>query len=345
MNHFFATFPAGAGEIVEEILRERGGGLQVLALMDGAVEFSAELPYSDLNFFCFHNVFQVLGRAGAVGREKTPDEFLREILSGSAAVDWRSAAAHPKKVRSFRVVVSRQNQLAAVDREQREKLEQKLSRISGMRVDRSGPDTEFWLLSRREGRCYFLKRLSKHTAYDKLLHPGELHPELAFLLCWLTRPLHTDIVVDPFCGYGAIPLQRCKRFPFRALYAFDVNAGALAETRKKLPERETVVAERRDFFALRREKPELFGAVDAVVTDPPWGLYEDVPMELSEFYRRMLLEISAMLKVHGRAVVLTAGKEEFRAALGAVPDLKLCRDYHVLVSGKKCGIYLLHKKS
>lgn len=341
MNHFFATFPAGAGSIVEEILKERSRELQVRFLMDGAVEFCTAIPYSDLNFFCFQNMFQVL----AVKEQEEPlDRFLREVCNGTLSVDWETACAHPKRIKSFRVVTSRQNQLAAVDKGQKERLERELSRRSGMKVDRSRPDTEFWILSRSEGRCYFLKRLSKHTAYDKSLHPGELHPEVAFLLCYLTKPLHTDVVADPFCGYGAIPKERCRRFPFQKLYAFDLNEAALRETRGALPRRETIFVQKQDLFTLTRERPELCGAVDAIITDPPWGLYEEIPAGLSEFYRKMLLEFSAMLKPGGRAAVLTAGKEEFCGALRAVPGLSLTREHHILVSGKKCGIYLLHKE-
>lgn len=340
MNHFFATFPAGAGSLVEEIITERSRELQVRCLMDGAVEFCTALPYSDLNFFCFQNVFQVL----AVKEQEAPlDGFLRELRGGGLSVDWETACAHPKKVQSFRVVTSRQNQLVSVDKGQKEWLERELARRSSMKLDRSRPDTEFWLLSRSEGRCYFLKRLSKHTAYDKLLHPGELHPEVAFLLCFLTRPRHTDVVIDPFCGYGAIPKERCRRFPFQKLYALDVDEAALQETRKALPRRETIVVRQQDLFTLTREQPELRGAVDAIITDPPWGLYEAVAGGLSGFYQKMLAEFSALLKPGGRAAVLTAGKEEFCGGLTAVPELILDRECHILVSGKKCGMYLLHK--
>ena len=342
MNHFFATFPAGAGPVIEEILKARSSELQVRLLLDGAAEFTTALPYSDLNFFCFHNLFQVLGSAE---REEPLDRFLREICSGAVPVDWETACAHPQKVKSFRLVTSRQNQLVSVDKALLMRLERELARRSGMKVDRSRPDTEFWLLSRSEGRSYFLKRLSRHTAYDKLLHPGELHPEVAFLLCYLTKPLHTDVVADPFCGYGAIPKERCKRFPFQKLFAFDVSESALLLTRKALPDRETILAQKQDLFTLTQDRPELCGAVDAIITDPPWGLYEDVPGGLSEFYQKMLAAFSAMLKPGGRAAVLTARNEEFLGAVRAEPGFSLQRELHILVSGKKCGMYLLTRNT
>ena len=153
------------------------------------------------------------------------------------------------------------------------------------------------------------------------------------------------MVVDPFCGYGAIPKERCKRFPFQKLYAFDVSGPALLQTRKALPSRETIVVQQQDLFSLTRDRPELCGAVDAVITDPPWGLYEEVPGGLPDFYRKMLAAFSAMLKPGGRAAVLTARNEEFLGAVRAEPGFSLQRELHILVSGKKCGIYLLTRNT
>ncbi len=339
MNHFLGTFLSGAGRIVQEMLAQRLKDLRLIALPDGAAEFETSVPYSDLNLFCFNNVFRVLHKSRAKASERVLDGYLRELLSAEA--DWKAVQENPAKVRTFRLVTSQENRLVSVDRKLREQLEKKIARLSGLRVDRSRPDTEFWLLFRREGVCYFLKRLSRHTAYDKLLDPGELHPELAHMMCWLTRPQHTDTVLDPFCGCGAVPLQRCKRFPYTKIYAFDKNEKALARTREKLPRKDPrITVENRDALTLSRFLPG--ESVDAVITDPPWGLYENVGMALSEFYRRMLQEFYAVLKPGGKLALLTAGKDDFFQAAEAVP-LIFTERHDLLVSGKKCALFLLLK--
>lgn len=339
MNRFFGTFISGTGEIVEELLRQRLKDLKILALLDGAVEFETGVPYSDLNLFCFHNLFLVIHKKEAPAEESL-NGYLRELLA--AGIDWSAAGKNSPKIKTFRLVTSRQNQLVSVDSALREKMEQRLSRLSGLRVNRSRPDTEFWLLSRSEGLCYFLKRLSRHTAYDKLLDPGELHPELAYMMCWLTSPKHTDVVLDPFCGYGAIPLQRSRRFPFARLYAFDNAEQPLARTREKLPRKNPDIAvELHDALALREILPA--ESVDAVITDPPWGIFQEVGMELAEFYRRMLREFEFLLRPGGKLVLLTARGEELSQAEKAAPGLVLKKEYHILVSGKKSGLYQLEK--
>lgn len=340
MNRFLGTFISGTGEIVKGMLRQRLKDLNLIALPDGAAEFETSLPYSDLNLFCFNNIFLVLHKGELTDRETILDEYLKELLASQP--DWAGVRENSSKIRSFRLVTSRQNRLVSVNSALREKLEKRIAKISGLRVDKSRPDTEFWLLSRSEGTCYFLKRLSRHTAYDKLLDPGELHPELAYMMCWLTVPKYTDTVLDPFCGYGAIPLQRCKRFPFSKLYAFDKNEQALGRTKEKLPlKNPNITVKNQDALALSRALPP--ESVDAVITDPPWGFFEDVNMELEEFYRKTLEQLDFVLKPGGKLALLTAKKEEFRRAAEKFPRLSFREEYNILVSGKKTGLYLLEK--
>ncbi len=179
-------------------------------------------------------------------------------------------------------------------------------------------------------------------AYDKLLDPGELHPELAYMMCWLTEPKHTDVVLDPFCGYGAIPLQRSRRFPFEKLYAFDNAEQPLARTREKLPRKNpNILVERHDALTLHQVLPP--EGMDAIITDPPWGLFQETELALEEFYRRMVEEFAVLLRPGGRLVLLTARGEELSEALESAPALVLKKEYHILVSGKKSGLYLLEK--
>lgn len=340
MYRYFATFPSGAQELVGRILEERFREPELYALLDGGVEFGVPVPYSDLNLFCFHNVFQV------VHSQKLPlgphilDDYLRELLRDKG--DWAPVREHPAKMRTFRLVASCQNRLAPIDPSLRGALEKRVARLSGLRVDRSRPDAEFWLLSRDDGTCRFLKRLSRHTSYEKLLDPGELHPELAYLMCWLSGPKHTDVVLDPFCGYGSIPSQRCRRFPYSKIYAFDKDGRVLRRAGEKLgPARKGLSLEQHDVLDLSRVLPP--DSVDAVITDPPWGLFREVGMGLEEFYRQSLFQLVRVLKPGGRLVLLTAGKEELLGAAEAVHGLSLRERHDLLVSGKKAGLFLLEK--
>lgn len=340
MNRFLGTFISGTGEIVENILRGRAKDLELCALPDGAAEFETAIPYSDLNLFCFNNLFRVLHRTELRNEGDVLDRYLAELAASQP--DWAAARDNSPKIRSFRLMTSRQNQLVSVNPALRERLERKISKETGLRIDRSRPDTEFWLLSRSEGTCYFLKRLSRHTAYDKALDPGELHPELAYLMCRLSSPRPEDTVLDPFCGYGAIPLQRCRRFPFSKMYAFDSDGRVLKRAGEKLGKRENLILEQRDALSLDKHLPP--ESVDAVITDPPWGLYQNLGTDLESFYRKAFAQLYRVLKPGGRLVVLTAKKEEFLRATKST-GFSPKREFHILVSGKKAGLYLMEKES
>lgn len=334
---YFATFIPGTEEIVSRILRARLPDFSPGLLASGAVVFSTAVPYSGLNLFCFNNLFQVLYSAPAAPTKAGLEKFLRALPA--APVDWQAARAG-KKARTFRLAVSCKNQLTAVSRGAKEAVEKKLAAETRLRPDRSLPDQEFWALARDDGRAWFLKRLTRHKAYDKLLHPGELHPELAYMMCWLSRPGPSDVFLDPFCGYGAIPAQRAKRFPFRTLTASDLSPEAVEFTRQKLGERPGLSVRRADALHLDLED----GSISAIVTDPPWGMYEDVGMELGRFYRRIAEEFARLLETGGRAVVLTAAKRELEEAVESVPRLALKERYDILVSGKKCRLFVLEKE-
>ncbi len=338
MPRYFANLIPGAQEIAAAILRQRlAPNLSILAQSSGAIEFETPVPYSSLNLFCCNNIFLVLAAAHVKPDLAGLERFLRSLPENPGCL-WDQAAPLGKG-KTFRVVTSCQNQLVSVSPEAKRALERKIAGETGLRLNRGLPDVEFWVSLRRDGSAHFLKRLSRHRAYDKLLHPGELHPELAYMMCWLSKPNHRDIVADPFCGYGAIPVQRAKRFPFCQLFAFDTDAGALSLAREKLPRRENLVVAKHNALRLAEALPRK--GVDAIITDPPWGLYEDLGIELAQFYRQMLDSFAEVLRSGGRAVVLTAGKWELEKALAGSEFVRGER-YDILVSGKKCGLFCLN---
>lgn len=336
---YFGLCIPGSEELCADILSRRLKDLCGLSLSGGSVDFSTAVPYSDLNLFCFNNIFRVLHTAPAAPTPQGLEAFLGSIPSAPA--DWAACRGNPKGARTFRLVTSCGGRLTSVPRKARSAVESKLSAESGLKPDRSLPDSEFWAMVRSDGQGWLLKRLTRHKAYDKLLSPGELHPELCYMMCWLSDPKPTDIVADPFCGHGAIPRERCKRFPFAQVYAFDTDGKMLASARQKLPRRENIYIGKQNALTLTEALAP--STVDVFITDPPWGLYQDVGMSLPEFYSRALREMSAALKPGGRIVLLTAAKEAMASALEGSPELSPAARYDILVSGKKAALFLLNK--
>lgn len=336
-NRFLGTFIPGTEKIVAAMLEEAAQEVRTVRLMSGAAEFEMG-PGQRLEIPCFNNLFRVLYSAKTRPDKAGLDKFVRSLPE--ASVDWPAARAKGERGKSFRLVTSCQNELTGVSKAAKAALERRTAQETGMKVDRSLPDREFWALARREGTAYFMKRLTRHRAYDKLLHPGELHPELAYMMCWLAG--RSSVVLDPFCGYGAIPAQWCKWFSYERLMAFDLNEEALAYAKEKLGGAANIRVERRDALKLAEQLPP--ESIDAIVTDPPWGLYQGLEVPLDEFYGEMLEQFEQLLKPEGRAVVLTAGKNELASALERTARLTPEARYDILASGKKCGLFVLRRR-
>ena len=276
----------------------------------------------------------------AVVRENK--SFLTEI-SGAAEI----IANNNKKFHTFRIVVSLENKPAAVDERLRIEAEKYISRISGLKVNRTLPDTEFWFLFRREESrqgllkerdfSIFMKRLTMHPSKEKALHKGELPPALAWTMCRTARLVHSDTVLDPFCGYGSIPDAAFKHFHITKFIACDSNSEAASYTAARFKKHEKFSLYRTDFSEL----PSLTGekTIDAIVTDPPWGQYRKID---NSFHEKMFSVFEKVLKDEGRAVVLYANDKAF---LNALPkNFQLQDNIPILLSGKKAAIIKLRMR-
>jgi predicted RNA methylase len=351
-NRYYGSFAPGLQGFIAEVLGERLPGLKIVKLLEGAVIFDTAAGYAGLNLFCFNNIFQV------IDMRSCGEAADRESWIGAALARGRGSRVigeNSRKIRSFRVIFSRENVPAPLDGKLRNLAETCIARESGLAVNRSSPDTEFWFLYRRDGGGsregpaqaagtgpglgLFMKRLTRHPSFDKSLHPGELPPPLAWALCRLSGPKAGERVADPFCGYGSIPQARLRYFPPAEFFASDTDGGALARARGKFgkpPPR--CHFNRIDAAELSRIIPP--ASLDAIITDPPWGFHEKLPCPLEEFYARFLAVFAGLLKKGGSGVFLCGRGEEFKTAAER-KGFTVDRTLPILLSGKKALIYVL----
>jgi hypothetical protein len=213
---YYAAFVPGLQQVAADIVRARLPDVRIDRLLDGAIVFETQCTYDRLNFFCFNNIFAVISIVENPVREGALEAHIEAARRQGRQ---RVIAENNRKIRSFRVVCSDENRLTPVREGSRGELERYIAGQSGLFVDRGRPDTEFWLLYRREGFSVFMKRLTKHPSLEKTRHPGELSSPLAYMLCRISEPKPGEVVVDPFCGYGSILEERQKRFPPALFYA------------------------------------------------------------------------------------------------------------------------------
>lgn len=340
MNVYFSTFIPGLGEVVEATLKKMIKGVSVDFLLDGLVvyrtAFAAEeikkLPFLN-NSFILLKSFDHLGQEPMeemVNRTLAQEKMLREIplnLTGQP---------------TFRVMFSRENQPVSINRGLLKQLEEKIIKNKHFLVDRTNPEFEFLYLFRAEGCGFFGLRLTRHPDYKKILQPGELRPELAYLLCVISEPNSDDIFLDPFAGYGAIPFQRLNYFKFQKIFVGDIDPKIVYDLKRKFES----LGKNVSVGCWDALSPKDFPAnsLDKIVTDPPWGIYSGRDLNLVDFYSKMLKEFCRILKNEGMAVILVAKKELFETCLANFfKQLKLIKKYDILVSGKKAAVYKIKK--
>lgn len=221
-------------------------------------------------------------------------------------------------------------------------LEAIILKIYGMRLNIKNPDLEFWFLLRREGYGFFGIRITYQSRKEKYRERGELRKEIAYIMSLISDPSPEDIVIDPFAGYGSIPLERAKNFSYKEIIAVDKDKNLVSRLKEKVKTfKRKITIIWGDALALD-ETPDFY--VTKIISDPPWGEYKKIP-NLEKFYEAMLREFNRILKPNGIIVLLIGAKEIFEKVLQAKFSrvLLLKRKYDILVSGKKAAIYCLVK--
>ena len=322
------TCISGLQDVVRAIVEEDSGH-RVIKVLDGALICEAEHPS---RAGCFNNTFEILLERPFAGKN-----VLDRMMAEALVPGIKLPLFHMKGMGStFRIVSSMENKLVAVNAASKARLEQLIAKRTGLHVERAGADVEFWLYSRSEGLAFLLRRLSYGRVTERSLQKGELRPELCWCLNWLSRPSDADVFLDPFAGSGAIPLARMQMGGFKKLYAFDSDPakGEAIGKRLGLDDRIEACAQEMEALAL--------SGVTAVVTDPPWGFFEQI--DVGALYEQMwqkLMEISA---ADARYVILAARTEEMQQAIDAQPGIALEQTYSILVNGKKAGICVARRE-
>ena len=182
--------------------------------------------------------------------------------------------------------------------------------------------------------------ISKREFTEKNLNKGELRPEIAYLICCFAGLKNDDVIAEPFCGYGSIPVQLAKKFRFSKLFVSDIDEEKInmVSQKKQLKDNENIVVKVCDAMKLDYIADK---SLDVVISDPPWGFFEEIG-DISLFYENMLKSLLEKIKDEGKIIILSARKEEFEAVCKQM-NLQIVKTLHTLVNGKKASLYNLKR--
>ena len=327
MAEYISTFITGFGEAVSRELIRRLPGAKVLAVYDGLIHYRFDGDWRLLRQALYlNNTFFLLAA------------FKDRALCFERMVEATCRGRHRFLIDqgSYRVRFSRENQFAKVDKGLALMAEKHVGQQSRLRLDRVNPQTEIWYIIRSQGVGFYGQLIHKREATEKNLHKGELRPEFAYLMCSCASLSAGMRVCDPFCGYGAIPRQLLTGFHIRQVLAFDndplkIQSLKRGELARKYRGLSLQAADARQLSGIGPE------ALDAVITDPPWGYYEQIE-DMEGFYREVLQELYRVLKPGGTLILLSARKAELTGALEN-SGIRCLRRIDTLVNGKKAGVF------
>ena len=333
MAEFLSSFITGFQSVVERDLSSRFPSIKIINLYDGLVHYRFDGDSRELEkIIYFNNTFFVLKTMKGKGLN-----FNSLVASVCASKIYFLVNKG-----SFRVRFQNENQFTKVDKALVRRAEEYILASSKLRLDRLSPSNEVWFSIRREGFAFCGELISKREFTEKNLNKGELRPEIAYLICCFADIKADDTILEPFCGYGSIPVQLAKKFRFRKLFISDIEEMRIEQTKA----RKQISAAPADLIDCRTADALLLSHVEdksisLVITDPPWGFYEAID-DMKTFYAKMFKSFDRVLVPDGRVVILSARKEELEQTAVAA-GFKIKNSLHTLVNGKKAGLYYISR--
>jgi Putative RNA methylase family UPF0020 len=334
---YFIQYPAGTSELIIDALSSFVDDFSVHYQDDSAMVFDstssadkvAKVPFAK-------NAFVVI----ATTPRKSVDQSARQF---SSILSKKNFPALPGRTPGFRIMAHIDGELSSIDPGVRKGIERAVSSSTGRRVEPRGMCQEYWVVGRLDmGELMFCARLPKAARPKK--SPGAVSYELSSMLVLASRPSARDIFLDPFAGSGSFLLARLD-MPARKIVYSDID---LKSHRKSfssaLVQNKRVRLLSDDALTL----PSISdGEIDVIVTDPPWGEHEELPMPHEDFARAIGESFARVLAPEtGRFVLLCArrGASAYHKGLEAAA-LIIDAAHEILVNGHPATVFVGRRSS
>jgi hypothetical protein len=313
---YFAQFRAGLGELVLDSLRRDLSRVNVVSSDESSLIFdTASDPSKVGNLGYLKNAFSVLGTIRRSSAQHAAEQFAEQALSTPMLRGQGRGT-------TFRTMVSVDGKLHGLPRPAKTRLESAIAKATGARLSPRGGGVEYWLIGRRDLKSMlFCRRL---TTGIRPGAAGSLGADLAMLLVKASDPRPDDVFLDPFAGSGSI---------VRARMALPYATG------KPYPQVPPEIRRASRVTVLTEDALELpsipTGSVSSIVTDPPWGEYDELEVDFAAFAQRMMASFDRVLDPRrGRLVLLLSRRAaEVMHGLWPTANLKLVQSHQLLVNG------------
>ena len=344
MQLYASTFPAGFKDVIPMAMKPLLKDAKIVHIDETVVLYETGVKEKTIcDLPCFSNTFLVFDYDLALNNHSIGALAQRLIKTPFARIIEKRLE---KKPTTFRFMAWSEGTPQAIEKQDLTTLETNLGKKNVLIKNRTNPQIEIALHARRGGWGFTGLRLTRPSWEDKLkkkkIATG-LSDQIAYLIAAIAAPQETDVVLDPCAGNGTIPSTLAIHFPAKTVIATDLNEQAVHSMKvlhRKIGKR--LVIDRMDALTMT-EVPD--GSIDMIVTDPPWGLMQEIDGDIALFYQTLLSTFGRVLKSHGTLVLLSAQKDIIEQYIHAHPDdWVLHNKWNILVNGKKAGVYKLQTK-
>uniref|UniRef100_I3KRZ8 THUMP domain containing 3 n=1 Tax=Oreochromis niloticus TaxID=8128 RepID=I3KRZ8_ORENI len=183
--------------------------------------------------------------------------------------------------------------------------------------------------------------------------PTTLRSTLCYGMLRLCKPQASDVILDPMCGTGAIPLEGAIEFSSSFYIAGDNNDMAVNRTVNNICHIQKRRADKDRISGLPIDTvqwdlcslPIRTSSVDIIITDMPFGKRMGSKKKNWDLYPLCLREMARVCRPgSGKAVLLTQDKKCFAKAISRMGGLwRKLHTVWVNVGGLHAGVYLLKR--
>nr|XP_012221452.1 PREDICTED: THUMP domain-containing protein 3-like [Linepithema humile] len=185
---------------------------------------------------------------------------------------------------------------------------------------------------------------SKHCRNIVNFGPTTLRSTICYSMLRLANPKLGDIVVDPMCGSGSIPIEAALAFSHCYVLCGDNHPKAVEKTKSNMDVSTTgCKIDLVQWTAATLPFKNSF--IDIIVTDMPFGKRSGNKTYNKILYKKFLMELGRVVKItSGQLVLLTYDRTSFKEALQIVGKLFwVSKTVGVNVGGLHAVVYVMNR--
>ena len=339
---FVLTTNPGIEDIVEQEIKEKFRakflgkffGLQGKVL----IETSKKNLKKILNLRSIYHAIKYIGEFEISKSKKGLDEIYKNLK--------KIEIEELEKAKSFRVTSQRVGEHDFTSIQIQKFAGQALLEKYGKKVDLKNFDLNV-ICDVVGNKCFIGLQLTKeslHKRFERIFnHPAAIKAPLAYAMLKLANLQKNEILLDPFCGGGTIPIEAAQIYNGKIkIFASDINEKFIEGA--KLNAKSAKVE---DFIKFKvadaRKLDKFYTKVNKIVTNPPYGIRMAKEKNIKPIYFNFLLSASKILDKDGRIVLITLRAGSFRYLVFKTKKFSILHERVVESGGLYPHIFILKK--